>query len=126
MRPFRLIVIGGTGFGVLAMLLPFASFPVVGAVDGISADAWPALLPLMIVVVISLTGRWDAGLEGPTGVVAVLSAALALVFSVVKLTDAAIAVRDAAGASVGPGPYVLIAAVVVVLGGSAAGAMGRG
>jgi hypothetical protein len=56
MHPFRLVVIGGTGFGVLAMLLPFASFPVVGAVDGISADAWPALLPLMIVVVISLTG----------------------------------------------------------------------
>jgi len=125
MHPFRLVVIGGTGFGVLAMLLPFASFPVVGAVDGISADAWPALLPLMIVVVLSLTGRWDEGFGGTTGTIAVLASAAALVFSVVKLTDAVIAVRETAGAAVGPGGYVLIASVTVVTVGAAIGALSR-
>ena len=125
MHPFRLVVIGGTAFGVLSMLLPFASFPVVGAVDGISADAWPALLPLMVVVVVALTGRWDEGLGWSAGLLAVVAGGVALVFSVVKLTDAVQAVRDAAGASIGPGSYVLIGAVVVVLGGAAAGALSR-
>jgi hypothetical protein len=125
MHPFRLIVIGGTGFGVLAMLLPFASFPVVGAVDGISADAWPTLLPLMVVLIISLTGRWNEGLGAVAGVAAVLAAGSSLLFSVVKVTDAVTAVRDTAGASLGPGPLVLLAAVVVVLGGAAAGALSR-
>lgn len=125
MHPFRLVVLGGTGFGVISMLLPFASFPVVGPVDGISADAWPALLPLIVVVVISLTGRWDGGLGGAAGVVAVLASGTALVFSVVKVADALVAVRDTAGGSMGPGGYVLLAAVLVTTAAAAVGALIR-
>lgn len=75
MHPFRLVVLGGTGFAVLSMLLPFASFPVVGTVDGVSADAWPALLPLVLVAITALTGRWDLGLGPVAGITAVTGAA---------------------------------------------------
>lgn len=121
MHPFRLVVIGGTGFGVLAMLLPFASFPVVGAVDGLAADAWPALIPLLLVVLITLVGRWDLGLDPLPGFVAVTACAASLVFAVVKITDALLAVRATAGASMGPGSFVLAAAILAVTGGATAG-----
>lgn len=125
MHPFRLVVVGGTGFGVLAMLLPFASFPVVGAVDGLAADAWPALLPLLLVVLLALAGRWDLGFDPFPGVLAVAACAASLIFSVLKITDAVVAVRDTAGASMGPGSFVLVAAVVVVTGGTVTGVLTR-
>ena len=121
----RIVIIGGTGFGVLAMLLPFASFPIVGSVDGISADAWPALLPLMVVALLAVTGRWREGLGPVAGIISVIAAAAALVFAVVKLTDAVLAVRSAAGANLGPGALVLLVSVLVVLGGAAAAALTR-
>lgn len=125
MHPFRLVVLGGTGFAVLAMLLPFASFPVVGTVDGVTADAWPALLPLLVAALIALTGRSSQGLDAIAGVTAVTAGALALLFSLVKMTDAILAVRDTAGASLGPGGWVLSAATLVVTAAATTGALVR-
>lgn len=125
MHPFRLVVLGGTGFAVLAMLLPFASFPVVGSVDGVTADAWPALIPLLVAAVIALTGRSSQGFGAVAGVTTVTAGALALLFSLVKMTDAILAVRDTAGASLGPGGWVLSAAALVVTAGATIGALVR-
>ncbi len=125
MHPFRLIVLGGTAFAVFAMLLPFASFPVVGTIDGISADAWPALLPLIGLAVLALTGRSNHPLEPAPGVAAVIGSGASLVFSLAKVADAVVAVRDTAGAAIGPGSFVLAAAVAVVTGGAVMGALAR-
>jgi hypothetical protein len=125
MHPFRVTVLGGTAFAVLAMLLPFASFPVVGAVDGISADAWPALLPLILLTILTLGARWDLGFSGGMAVLAVTAATTSLVFSVVKMTDAIVAVRSTAGATFGPGSVVLLIAVGVATAGASVGALAR-
>ena len=125
MLPFRLIVLGSTAFAVVSMLLPFASFPVVGPVDGIAADAWPALLPLLLVALVAMTGRWDSGLEPAAGMLAVTAAGASLIFSVVKVTDAVLAVRATAGATLGPGSIVLAAAVLIATGAVAAGVLAR-
>lgn len=125
MHPFRLVALGGIGFAVVSMLLPFASFPIVGPVDGIAGDAWPALVPLVVVAGVTLSGRWDRGLEPGAGVTAVASAGLALVFGLVKVADAIVAVRQAAGATVGPGAFALAAAAAVVAGAAAFGALAR-
>ena len=125
MHPARITVLGGTGFAVISMLLPFASFPIVGAVDGVSADAWPALLPLVLVVILTLRGRWDHGLEPIAGVTAVVAASASLVFALVKVADALVAVRETPGATMGPGAFVLSAATAVTVAGTAAAALAR-
>lgn len=125
MHPFRPIVLAGLGFAAISMLLPFASFRFVGSVSGLSADAWPALLPLTIVVLVALTGRWDLGLEPGPAIAAVALSGTALVFTLVKVADAIVAVRDTPGATLGPGAWVLTAAVLVATGGSAFGAFSR-
>lgn len=125
MHPFRLVALGGAGISVLAMLLPFASFPVVGSVDGIAADAWPALIPILLVVIVSISGRWDLGLEPVAGIIALLGATAALVFSLVKVTDSVIAVRDTAGATVGPGGFVLAVSALVITAAVTAGTLVR-
>lgn len=125
MQPFRLVVLGGIGFAVVSMLLPFASFPIVGVVDGIAADAWPALIPLTVVVVAMLVGPPDVSLSPTAGVVSVLGSSAALVFSLVKVADAIVAARETAGATVGPGSFVLSAAAVVATGGATVGALVR-
>lgn len=123
MHPFRPIVLAGIGFAAVSMLLPFASFMVIGPVDGLSADAWPALLPLMVVAIIALTGRWDLSLGAGPGVAAVALGGISLVFSLVKVADAVVAVRDSPGATLGPGAWVLTAAVILTTGGAAFGAL---
>jgi hypothetical protein len=105
------------------MLLPFASFPIVGSIDGLSADAWPALLPLVVLLLITLTSPWDLGFDPLVGIAAVAMGAASLAFSLVKVTDAIVAVRDTADATLGPGVWVLTAAVVVATGGAAYGVM---
>lgn len=125
MHPYRLIVLTGVGFGVLSMLLPFASLPVRGPVDGLSADAWPALIALTPVVFIALNNRWDDGLESISAITAVGCAGMALVFAVVKVADAVVAVRDTAGATLGPGGWILVASCVAAVAGAAYGALVR-
>jgi len=124
-HPFRPIVLAGMGFAMLSMLLPFASFPVVGSVDGISADAWPALLPFIPLLVLVLTGRWNVSFAARPGIAAVALCGLSLAFSLVKLLDAVVSVRETAGATLGAGAWSLIAAVSVATGGAAFGAFSR-
>ena len=105
------------------MLLPFASFPIVGSIDGLSADAWPALLPLVVLLLITLTSRWDLGFDPLPGIAAVGMGAASLIFSLVKVTDAVVAVRDTTGATLGPGVWVLTAAAVIATAGTVYGVM---
>ncbi len=123
MHPFRPIILAGVGFAVVSMLLPFASFPIVGSIDGLSADAWPALLPLVVLLLITLTSRWDLGFDPLAGIAAVGMGAASLIFSLVKVTDAIVAVRDTADATLGPGAWVLTAAAVVATAGAVYGVM---
>ncbi len=122
MHPFRPIVLAGVGFAAVSMLLPFASFMVIGPVDGLSADAWPALLPLAVVAILALTGRWDLSLGAGPGLAAVALGGVSLVFSLVKMADAIVAVRGSPGATLGPGSLVLTTAVALATGGAAFGA----
>jgi len=124
-HPFRPIVLAGVGFALLSMLLPFASFPVIGSIDGLSADAWPALLPLIPVVLLSLTGRWEHALGPTPGIAAVALCGLSLVFSLVKVADSIVSVRDTADATLGTGAWVLTAAVMVATSGAAFGSFSR-
>jgi len=124
-HPFRPIVLAGVGFALLSMLLPFASFPVIGSIDGLSADAWPALLPLIPVVLLALTGRWEHALGPTPGIAAVALCGLSLVFSLVKVADSIVSVRDTADATLGTGAWVLTAAVMVTTSGAAFGSFSR-
>ena len=108
---------------MVSMLLPFASFPIVGSIDGLTADAWPALLPLVVLLLITLTSRWDLGFDPLPGIAAVGMGAASLIFSLIKVTDAIVAVRDTTEATLGPGAWVLTAAAVVATAGAVYGVM---
>lgn len=125
MHPFRPIVLAGVGFAAVSLLLPFASFPVLGSVNGVSGDAWPALLPLTPLMLLAITGRWDRGLEAAPGITAVLLGAASVIFSFVKVADAVTAVRDTSGAGIGAGSWVLAAATLVATAGAAYGLLSR-
>lgn len=115
----RPVVVVGTVFALIGLALPFARFPVVGAVDGFGADAWPALLPLVPAVAGALLGDRTQGTRPLAGTLSLISACGGGVFAALKLSDALIAVRGVSGASLGAGPMVLLAAVMVVIGGAA-------
>jgi hypothetical protein len=114
-HPWRPVALAGFGFAALAMLFPFVTLPVVGVIDGIEADAWPALIPLLPVLAAAVLGdRTEA--PGPgAGVALVLLACSSLVFAIVKLSDAIIAVRNVAEGSVGAGPTVLVGGALVAM-----------
>lgn len=118
MHPWRLVAIVGAGFAALAMVFPFATLPVYGALDGVAADAWPALLPLIPVVVAAAVGDWRRGLRPLAGIVAVIAGCAAVLFAVVKLADVMMAVRDLEAASLGAGGIVLVAGCLIALTGT--------
>lgn len=123
MHPWRIVALVGAGFTVLSLPFPFATLPALGAIDGIEAAAWPALLPLAPLVLVAVIGDRRRGLR-PLGVVAVLLAAsAAVIYSAWKLTDAVLAVRAASGASLGSGGFVLLGGALVCLGGAATAAV---
>lgn len=116
MHPARLVVTAGVALSGLAVLLPFATLPVVGTIDGVDADAWPVLIPLAPVLLLSLVGDRTLGHRARSGIPALVSACAAAVFASAKLADAVGAVRDAGeGASVRAGPWVMLAATIVVI-----------
>ncbi len=117
---WRWMTLVGSGFAALALLLPFASFPVLGSIDGIGATAWPALLPLAAVGVVAVNGSRHQGL-GTIGVIAVVVAtAAAVLYAAVKLVDAVLAVRATSGATLGSGGFVLLGGTLFTLVGAAA------
>jgi len=116
---WRLITLVGTGFAALAMAFPFATLPVVGVIAGIEAEAWPALLPLIPVGAAAAFGDWGRGLRPPVAIPLILSASLAVLFAVFKLTDALVSVGNTAGASLGAGAFVLLGGTLIALAGTA-------
>ena len=123
MHPWRIIALSGSGIGALALLLPFATFPVIGPVDGFDGDAWPVLILLGPIVAAALIGPWREGLPPVLGLPAILLGAAAIVFSSVKLSDAVLAARSVDG-SVGAGAWLLLVATVLV-GAGAVGSLSR-
>jgi hypothetical protein len=114
----RLAVLAGLGFAGIALFLPFASFPIVGPVDGIEGDAWPVLIPLLPIAVRVAVGNRSFGYRPPSGVAMLGLSGAAIVFAAAKVADASAAVSAAGeGASVGGGAWVLLAATIVVAGG---------
>ncbi|OFW66667.1 MAG: hypothetical protein A2Z12_08555 [Actinobacteria bacterium RBG_16_68_21] len=112
-------MLAGTAFSGLALALPFARFPVIGAVDGFGADAWPALLPLAPAVLGAVLGDRTHGVRPLIGAISLVLACAGLLFAVIKVADAFLATRHVAGSSFGAGAPVLVAAVAAVVAGAA-------
>jgi hypothetical protein len=125
MHPSRPVVLSGVAFAAVSMLLPFASFPIIGSVDGLSADAWPTLIPLIPVAILTMFGRWDLSYPPGVGILAVALSSVGLAFAVTKVGDAIVAVRSAAGATLGPGSWILAIASAVATAGAAYGVLSR-
>ena len=108
MHLWRITAIAGVGLAGLSLLATFASFPFVGAVDGIEADAWPTLVPLVPVAVVAAFGDASEGIDAGPGLLLLVGTCAAIVFALVKTSDAVIATRAVASASVGIGPFGLV------------------
>lgn len=118
MHPARLVVLAGVLVTGLAVLLPFASLPVVGTLDGVDADGWPVLIPVAPVMLAALVGDRTLGHRARSGIPALIAACVALVFAAAKAADAVGAVRDAGeGASLGVGPWVMLAGTLILVAG---------
>ena len=118
MHRSRLTVVAGAVVASTSLALTFADLPPVGPVQGIDAEAWPALTLLGSLVVLNALGdraeppvRWAAysGLALAAG---------ALGYSTLKLADALMAAGESGGA-VGAGAWVLF-------GGTLLAALGAG
>jgi hypothetical protein len=120
MHPWRIVALVGAGFTALSLPFPFATLPALGAIDGIEAAAWPALLPLAPIVLAAVGDRSQA--SGRRGV-ALVAASAAVLYAAFKLTDAVLAVRAASGASLGTGGFVLVGGTLVCLAGAATAAV---
>jgi len=117
-HPARLMVAAGTLLAGLSLLLTFASFPVIGPIDGIDGDAWPAVLPLLPVFALSVFGDRTLGHRPQVGVPALALACAAVVFAAAKAADASRAVGAAGeGAAVGLGTWALLLSCGVVAAG---------
>lgn len=106
MHRSRRTLLVGTLLTALAILLPFADLPTVGAINGIDADAWPALIPLGSALVVFLIGDRVERPATAITAIAILLTVAGLNFSAIKLLDAHRAVSDAGG-SVGIGAWAL-------------------
>lgn len=123
MHPWRIVTLVGAAFAVLSLPFPFATLPTLGAIDGIDAAAWPALLPLAPLVLAAVIGDRRRGLRSLGVIAALLAAAAAVLYAALKLTDAVLAVRSASGASLGSGGFVLLGGALLCLGGAATAAV---
>jgi hypothetical protein len=123
MHPWRIVSLVGAGFAALSLPFPYVTLPALGAIDGVEAVAWPALLPLAPLLLAAIAGDRRRGLR-PLGVLAALvAAAAAVLFASLKLSDAILAVRGAAGGALGSGGFVLLGGTLVCLGGAATAAV---
>jgi len=117
----RIVVLVGILLTGGAAFLPYTHLPTVGSINGIDGAAWPALLPLTIVLLIAVVGDRVEGNRLIPGIISTIFSCAAVVFAVVKINDALLSVRDTEDAAVGAGPWVLLAGTIVVLAGSLLG-----
>jgi len=115
MHVYRPVVLVGALFATLSLFLPFATFPVTGAVDGISGAGWPAMIPVAPVILMATLGDWARGNAAWSAAVAIVLSCAGLLFAVSKLADAVASVRGIEDASLGPGAPVLLGSLVVVV-----------
>lgn len=107
MHRSRLLILAGVLLAGLALFLPHARFPGIGAADGFTADTWPVMLALLPVALMAVLGDRGEGHRLPTAAVGLLLSSAALGFAVVKVVDAVAAVGPIEGAAVGVGIWVV-------------------
>ena len=117
MHRSRLTILNGAVIGLLT--LPLVRFPVTGNVNSIDGDGWPAVALIGMVAVLALLGDRAEGLAMAPALVAAATSGAAMVFSVLKLTDASNAADTIPDASIGVGAWVLVAAAMITLTGVA-------
>ncbi len=119
MHPSRIVILLGFTASAVSLPLPFINSQLTGATNGIDGDAWPAVALLVPVAIGAILGDRREGFGRWAAVLGALVGGAATVFAVQKLIDATRAVQllDRVGveASVGPGPWVLVAGCLTVL-----------
>ena len=117
MHRSRILILVGALLAGLALFLPQARFPGIGAADGFTADTWPVMLALLPVALMAVLGDQGEGHRLPAAAAGLILSCAALVFAVVKVIDAVTAVGPIEGAAVGVGTWVVAAgAGLAVLG----------
>jgi hypothetical protein len=115
----RLIIVAGTGVGAVSLLLPFLSAPLLGSINGAGAAAGAAVVVLLVPAAVAVLGDRHEGFGLVAALVAAACAAAATIFAAAKVVDALAAARDVrdAGvtATVGAGPWTLLAGCAIVL-----------
>ena len=110
----RIVVLAGSGLAGAALFLTQVRFPVLGSVNGIDGDAWPVLIPLIPLLLLTVLGDRVEGYRPAAGLLGIVFACGAVVFAAVKAADAVLAARDSGG-SVGAGALVVLAATVAAV-----------
>ncbi|MFQ5555013.1 MAG: hypothetical protein ACE5GC_06555 [Acidimicrobiia bacterium] len=124
MHPSRLTLVVAALVGGAALLFDFVTADLTGDVIGWDATAWPGVAALAVAAALALLGDRQEGFPAPATIIVVLLTALATLFAISKIVDAAAAarlVRAAEGkAAIGIGAWLLAAASCVGLAGAVA------
>jgi hypothetical protein len=120
MHRSRRLAVLGVVLGAASVPLTFATLPPEGPVGGIDGQAWPAMLFLVPILLMAITGDRREAPPIWSAVGAAMLAAGCLAFAAVKVVDAWMAAADVSG-SVGPGAWMLVVAAIVTAAGAALG-----
>jgi len=111
-HPSRIVIASGTALTAVAIVLPFVSSQATGAILGGWDAAW-ILIGMAPLLGAALLGERREGFSRPAAIITTAWAAVVTVAAVVKLLDAAGAVRSlqqiGVDASLGIGPWVMVA-----------------
>ena len=83
----RLLSVIGVALSGAALLLPFATFPSQGDVNGIDGDAWPVMILLGPVLLLAVVGDRREGHRTPVAITTILLSCGAVVFAVAKQNE---------------------------------------
>ncbi len=116
MHRSRIVLVGAALVALAAMPLPHLQADLTGSVNGVTGDAWPAAVALVLLALLALVGDRAEGFGPGRVLVGLMLAGFAVVFTAVKAADASQA-ADLAGGSIGYGVWVLaVGAVLGVVG----------